>query len=204
MLNQFKTALLVWLQSILHSFPSSLCWTLPKHFRNNYVYFCEYAQKPPSLFVPSLSLTCSSRYASICCVCAFACASVRSGVSVWGLCVQDWETCSSDLWGSCVRHRKAPYTITGLDCSPARLVLHMRRRERREGGGGGGKIFPSCPLLFLSFPLPIHPAFSLLKQSTFATTPTLSSLLCLSVGPCPLFNSNCGMSTCTLTRAQDI
>lgn len=35
------------------------------------------------------SLTCTSRHASIHCVYVFACASVCSRVSVWGLCVQE-------------------------------------------------------------------------------------------------------------------
>lgn len=99
-----------------------------------------------------------------------------------------------------------PHTIAGPDHNPARLVLHMRRREKRgKEGRSEGKIFPPrCPLLSLSSPLPIHPAFSLLKIYSFFynhSHPSLHSPF--STGPCPLLNSGCGTSTCTLAHVHE-
>lgn len=74
-----------------------------------------------------------------------------------------------------------------------------RKAGRREGGGEN---IPSLSFT-LSFLPSAHPScFSLLKLSTFTTTPTLFFLLSLSVGPCPLLNSNYGTSTCTLAHAH--
>lgn len=158
MLNQFKTALLVWLQTIWHSFLSSLCWALPKHFRHNYVYFCEYVQKPfPLVASFPVSLMCATRYVTIC---------VRVFVSK--------RTPRRQRVGSlCPEVRDLLQWLMGFLCEAPQGAIHNHwarlqprqacpsHEEKRKAGRreGGGKIFPRCPLLSLSSPLPIHPAF---------------------------------------------
>lgn len=88
--------------------------------------------------------------------------------------------------------------------SQPRQACPSHEEKRKVGRREGCR--ENIPLLSftLSFLSSAHPScFSLLKQATFtAYSPPLLSLLCLSVGPCPLFNSDCGMSTCTPTRAH--
>lgn len=156
MLNQFKTALLVWLQTIWHSFLSSLCWEVPKHFRNNYVYFCEYALESPSPPCPFFS----SMHKQICkyslCLCVCMCKCMQQSQRVGSL---------------CPGVRNLLQWLMGFLCEAPQGAVHNHwarpqprqacpsHEEKRKAGRREGKIFPRCPFLSLSFPLPIHPAF---------------------------------------------
>lgn len=124
-------------------------------------------------------------------------------------CMQ-WSRCVGSL---CPGVRDLLQWLMGFLCEAPQGAVHNHwarpqprqacpsHEEKRKAGRreGGGENIPSLSFT-LSFLPSAHPScFSL---STFTTTPTHFSLLSLSVGPCPLFNSNCGTSTCTRTRAH--
>lgn len=187
----------------------SLCCAVPTHFRNNYMYFCESAQKPPTpppLPPPPLTISLSRAQADIHCVCVFACSK----------CMQ----CSQRVGSLCPGVRDLLLWLMGFQQEALQGAIHNhwarpqsrqacpsheeKRRERREGGEGEGekKIFPCCPLLSLSFPLSIHPAFSLQKPPT-STTPLLSSPSPLSSVQLTLWSFSCTFYTYSPTLWEE-
>lgn len=84
------------------------------------------------------------------------------------------------VWGTARRRTQS----LGQTAAPPGLSFTWGEEKGGKEGRVEGQIFPRCPLLSLSSPLPIHPAFSLLKLSTFTTAPTLFSLS-VSLRPLP-------------------
>lgn len=131
----------------------SLCCAVPTHFRNNYMYFCESAQKPPTP-PPPLTISLSRAQADIHCVCVFACSK----------CMQ----CSQRVGSLCPGVRDLLLWLMGFQQEALQGAIHNhwarpqsrqacpsheeKRRERREGGEGEGKKKSSLAVLYSLFP----------------------------------------------------
>lgn len=169
MLNWFKTDLLVWLQSVWHSFLSPFCCALPKHFRNNYVYFCEKCSGI-SILHPCFPRCCTrtGKYASIHYVCAGMCG-VCAGVCVGSLCpgVRDllqW------LMGFLYEAPQGAVHNRWARPQPRQACPSLRREKK--GRRAEGKYIPS--LSFCSLFPPLCPSILLFPpENTFTATPTL-------------------------------
>jgi len=99
------------------------------------------------------------------------------------------------VWGTARRRTQS----LGQTAAPPGLSFTWGEEKGGKEGGWRGNY--SLAVLTLSFLSSAHPScFSLLKRST----PTPSSVLSLSVGPCPPFNLICGTSTCTHVHTCDV
>lgn len=205
MLNQFKTALLVWLQTIWHSFLSFLCWALPNILE---IITCTSVNTPRIRFL-SLSLF-PSCFLSILfphmhktdmqAFIVFACFHVQvyAVESACGVFVSRSERPAPvingvPVWGTARRRTQS----LGQTAAPPGLSFTWEKRKagrRKEGGWRGNffslvvlySLFPSfCPSILL-FSSP-----SSLKLTTLTTHSRLSYLFLLSAGPCPGFSSPC-------------
>lgn len=204
--NQFKTALLVWLQTVWHSFLGSLCWALPKHFRDNYVYFCEYTLESPSLPPhPCHSSSHVPKQIWEACI-VFACLHVQvfASESACGVFVSRSERPAPvingvPVWGT-TRHRTQSL---GQTATPPGLSFTWEEKGGKEGGRRGK--FPLTVLYSLppSLPPSVCPSIVLIFLQKLST---LYPLLFYPPLPYPLApvlcSEHCGTFTCSPTRAQ--
>lgn len=168
MLNQFKTALLVWLQTIWHSFLSFLCWALPNILE---IITCTSVNTPRIRFL-SLSLTLSfllslflfphMHKTDMQAFIVFACFHVQVyGVeSACGVFVSRSERPAPvingvPVWGTARRRTQS----LGQTAAPPGLSFTWEKRKagRRKEGGWRGNFFPSLSFT-LSFLPSSHPS----------------------------------------------